>query len=371
MIKIVFLANAYSIHVVQWALYMKNAGLEVIVISQDEPNQDFPKDVPVYITPFRGEMGYFLNIFYVKKLLKKLKPDLVHAHYASGYGTLARLVNFHPYVLSVWGSDVYDFPYKSQLHCWIVRKNLYAADKLSSTSHCMMEQTLKIAPNLESFDVIPFGVDLQKFVRTKDTDKEKNTIVVGTVKTLSEKYGIDLLIKAFFHLKERISVISPETATKLRLRIVGGGYQEKELKSLVKQLGIEKVTCFVGAVSHNQVPYELSKLDIYVALSRWDSESFGVAIIEAGIIGLPVVVANVGGLPEVVQDNHTGFVVPKENPEKAAEALEKLVLNPELRHHIGLNAQKFIKQNFSWNFCVKKMSDLYQKLISYNNHEVK
>ena len=65
---------------------------------------------------------------------------------------------------------------------------------------------------------------------------------------------------------------------------------------------------------HTSVPQELARLDIYVALSRMDSESFGVAIIEAGVAGRPVVVSDAGGLPEVTIDGVTGLVVPREDP---------------------------------------------------------
>lgn len=360
--KITLLANAVSIHTIQWVVYMKKAGVDVSVISQDDATSEFPKDVPIYVMPYKGNLGYFLNVFFVKKLLKKIKPDIVHAHYASGYGTLARLVDFHPYVLSVWGSDVYDFPYKSRLHHWLVQKNLYAADKLSSTSYCMMEQTLKIAPKLQPFDVVPFGVDIDKFVPI-DNIKNQNEIVIGTVKTLSEKYGIDLLIKAFAILKNNLQSSNPDIAIKLRLRIVGGGILEQELKILTQNLGIDDVTTFVGKVSHKKVPDELNKLDIYVALSRWDSESFGVAVIEAGAIKLPTVVANVGGLPEVVKHQQTGFVVAKENPNVAAEVLELLVLDERKRNEMGKTAQKFVYENFSWENCVQKMLNLYKTVI--------
>lgn len=359
--KIVLLAPANSIHTVQWAKYLSQEGVEISIISQHPKSEDMPIHIPVYLLPYPNLIGYFLNTLETKKIIKNIEPDIVHAHYASGYGTLARLVDFHPYVLSVWGSDVYDFPYKSKFHHWLVQKNLYAADKLSSTSHCMMEQTLKIAPKLQPFDVVPFGVDIDKFVPI-DKFKNQNEIVIGTVKTLSEKYGIDLLIKAFAILKNNLKSSEPDIATKLRLRIVGGGEQEQELKILARNLEISDVATFVGKVSHKKVPDELNKLNIYVALSRWDSESFGVAIIEAGAIQLPTVVANVGGLPEVVKDQQTGLIVSKESPEAAAEALELLVLDEQKRLLMGKNAQKFVHNNFSWEYCVQKMIALYKQI---------
>lgn len=360
--KVAILASAYSIHTVQWVKYLSQFGIDVSVISQHPKSDDMPDNISVYILPFSGLKGYFLNVSSVRKILKELRPDIVHAHYASGYGTTARLVDFHPYVLSVWGSDVYDFPYKSKLYRWLIRKNLYSADKLTSTSYCMMQQTLRVAPNLTPFDIVPFGVDLQKFVLSGNL-KNQNEIVIGTVKTLSEKYGIDLLIKAFADLKQKLTARYPELAEQLRLRIIGGGNQRAVLENLVQQLNISEITTFVGKVPHQKVPLELEKLDIYVALSRLDSESFGVAIIEAGAMRLPSVVSNVGGLPEVVKDGETGVIVQRENFQQASEALERLVLDSQLRNDMGNSAHNFVANAFSWESCVEKMNQIYKQLL--------
>ncbi|MDD2155484.1 glycosyltransferase family 4 protein [Glaesserella parasuis] len=115
---------------------------------------------------------------------------------------------------------------------------------------------------------------------------------------------------------------------------------------------------FIGQVSHQQVPLEL---DIYVALGRL--ESFCVAIIEAGAMRLPCIVSNVGGLPEVVRNNETGIIVPRENPKAAAEALEKLVLDVQLQNNMGNAAYDFVRSHFAWDSCVNKMNQIYKQLL--------
>jgi glycosyltransferase involved in cell wall biosynthesis len=94
-------------------------------------------------------------------------------------------------------------------------------------------------------------------------------------------------------------------------------------------------------------------LDIYVALSR--QESFGVAVIEAGAAGRPVVVSNVGGLPEVVRDGETGFIVPPNDPDAAADALERLVRDQLLRRQMGEAGAQHVAKNYSWDASVQTM----------------
>lgn len=360
--RIALLAAASSIHTVRWANGLSAAGHEVHVISQHPVVEPFAEDVEIHLLRFRGALGYFTMAAEVRTLLTRISPDIVNAHYASGYGTTARIVDWHPWVMSVWGSDVYDFPFKSFLHKRLVRKNLLAADKIASTSYCMAEKTRSIAPELSDIAVTPFGIDLGAYegIQSKQPGK-KSKLVIGTVKSMKPVYGVDTLIEAYARLVNRFDSRKNCMLPQLELYLVGEGEQLAELQSLARCLGIEESVRFVGRVPHAQVPAELAKLDIFVALSR--SESFGVAVLEAGAARRPVVVSDAGGLPEVTINGITGLVVPRENPEAAADALEKLILDPELRERMGRMAQKHVAELYSWESCVHAMLAVYDKTI--------
>ena len=357
--RIALISGASVIHTVRWANGLAEAGHEVHLITQHKACDPLLPQVKVYTFPYRGVLGYYLMAPKVRKLLKAIKPDVVNAHYASGYATTARLANIRPFVLSVWGSDVYDFPYKSPLHKWLVRKNLMSADIVASTSHCMAEQTRTIAPQLGEIPITPFGVDMAAYAKAEALPTNKDKLTIGTVKTMASTYGIDTLIEAFALLVSKFSISQPDLIKKLNLRLVGGGTQIDEYKGLAEKLGVLNKVEFVGRVPHHQVPDELSKLDIYVALSR--QESFGVAIIEAGAARRPVVVSNAGGLPEVTLDNVTGMIVPSENPQAAAEAIEKLILDPKLRVQMGEAGYKHVAATYAWDVCVDTMNKLFEK----------
>ena len=360
--KIALLSAASSIHTVRWANGLSAAGHEVFVISQHRVIDPFNSAVEVHLFPFRGALGYFTMVPAVRRLLRVIQPDLVNPHYASGYATTARLVGYRPWVLSVWGSDIYDFPYKSPLHKWLVNKNLREADQVASTSYCMAEKARSLVPELTSIAITPFGVDLTIFAGIQPEKPDKKVkLVIGTVKTMKPKYGIDTLIEAYALLVQRFQSKSGLKALELELRLVGGGEQTAELQALAEHLGVADSVDFVGQVPHARVPQELSKLDIYVALSR--IESFGVAVIEAGAAGRPVVVSDSGGLPEVTVEGETGFVVPRENPKAAADALEKLVMDAELRQRMGNAGQEHVAKHYSWDACIETMLGVYERTI--------
>ncbi|MGB9859402.1 MAG: glycosyltransferase [Moorellaceae bacterium] len=362
--KIALLAARNSIHTVRWANGLAARGYKVHLITAHHGGDKLDDRVQVYPLLFRAPVGYYLNVVHFKMLLRKIQPDILHAHYASGYGTLGRLSRFHPYILSVWGSDVYDFPLKSPVNRWIVIKNLQAADWVCSTSVTMAEQTRRLCPSVKNLTVTPFGIDIEVFSPRREL-KDPSVITVGTVKKLAPKYGVDVLIRAFSLAREKLRKHDTASAERLRLLIVGDGPQRMELEYLTKKLGIDSVTTFVGQVPHRDVPDYLNRLDVYVAVSRLDSESFGVAVLEASACGLPVVVSDAGGLPEVVKHGITGYVVERDNVEATADAIMRLVENPSLRNQMGDAGRQHTKTNYNWTDSVSIMEAVYAKVTKH------
>ena len=361
--KLALLAGQNSIHTVRWVNAMAQRIDEVHLITMHDHGDTIDSCVQIHRLPFNALHGYFLNVPALKAILKNVLPDLLHVHYASGYGTLGNLSGFHPIVLSVWGSDVYDFPRQNLFNRALVELNLRSADWVCSTSEVMAVQTKTICSDVKNLSITPFGVDTEKFCPVP-TLKNDKFVTVGTVKRLTPKYGIDILIRSFAKVKSILDVESPKIASKLRLLIVGDGSQKSKLKSLAHKLGLQNHAVFVGAVPHEEVPHYLNQMDIYVAVSRLDSESFGVAVLEASACGIPVVVSDIGGLPEVVQNGITGYVVPSEDPNATSEAIVKLIENDYLRYEMGLAGRQLVLAQYEWNDNVTRMSDVYNQLLN-------
>jgi len=357
--KLAFLGDRSSIHIVRWVNEMAIRGHDVHVITMTETLDPLLDTVNVHVLPFGRPHGYFLNALALRRTLGRIKPDLLHVHCASGYGTLGSLTGLHPRIVSVWGGDVYDFPSKSPLHHWLVSRTLRTADWVCSTSQTMAEHTARSFPEIKRLSVIPFGIDGGRFY-PEPSRRHPDILTVGTVKALRPNYGIRYLIEGFGRAREMLRNRSPSLAQKLRLLIVGGGSERAQLESLVGKLGLGSVTTFTGAVPHSQVPEYLNQLDVYVAVSV--GESFGVAVLEASACGLPVVVSAVGGLPEVVVDGVTGFVVEKKNALATAEALLRLIEDPCLRQSMGESGRQHVISRYRWAESARLMEDVYRRV---------
>jgi glycosyltransferase involved in cell wall biosynthesis len=360
--KVCLLSAADSVHTVRWANGLSAAGASVSLISLTEPKEKIDPRVNFYVVTGRRPQGYIQCAMRVRRLVQLINPDILNAHYASGYGLLALIVNFHPWVLSVWGSDIFEFPHRSFLHQWLIRKNLEAADGVASTSAIMASEVNKYTKNPIDIAITPFGIDLTQFEFSRRFRVSlTNTFTIGTIKTLEPQYGIDTLLHAFSIFLRNVVQNRENYDSKFELRISGDGIERSRLGKLCQELKISEFVTFVGLIAHRDVPAELARLDVFAALSR--RESFGVAALEAAAVGLPVIVSDAPGFRETTLNNVTGFIVPIDDALAAAKAMYALYKDPILRLRMGREGRTHVEKNYSWESSISKMQDFYLKVL--------
>lgn len=352
--KILLLSNIESSHTIKWVNSLAEFGIKIFLLGFGDPKNNYgKKNIEIHPFPLEKRFQFIKSIFHAYKLTRKIKPDLIHSHYATSYGLIGALTGKKPFIISVWGSDIFEFPKKSIIHKLLLKFNLYNADKILSTSYIMAKETNLYTS--KQIKVIPFGIDLISFKKQLSFPEFTNNIVIGTVKALEETYGIEYLIRAFYILQKKYHNLP------LKLLIVGGGSQEKKLKLLTQELDLERKTIFTGKVPYHEIPKYHNMISISVSVSN--SESFGVAILEASACETPVVVSNVGGLPEVVENGVTGIIVPPRDINETANAIERLILDKELRLQMGKAGRKRVKHLYNWNDNVQQMIKIYNEVI--------
>ena len=364
--KILFLADINSPHTQKWASALASSGFRMGIFSLTSPANDWYTEMGITVfhkIRFRKhifKLNDIIKITYLnsfgecKDAISEFQPDILHAHYATSYGMLARLSGFHPFLISVWGSDVLDFPNRSFLHKWFLKKNLLAADQILSTSNMLHDEVWKIAQRDSA--IIPFGIDVNRF--KPESEKKlfwEDCLVIGTIKSLEKHYCIDILIQAFAVLYRKYPMI------KLRLLIVGEGTEEFKLKRLVSECGLDDVVLFKGRIQYDDIAGYHHTIDIFANLSEY--ESFGVSVLEASACGKPVVATETGGLLEVVKKDKSGFFVPVKDVQATAAALEKLVLNEQLRTSMGKEGREFVMKHYTFEESLKKMLQVYQQIL--------
>ena len=355
--RILFLADVNSIHTERWVRNLINQGYTIAIFSLSEQTNFWTEDLGVQVrcagfdkdttrsNKRFGKMEYFAAKKEAQSFLNEVQPSIVHAHYASSYGMLAKRLKFPKTVLSMWGSDIYEFPNRSVLHKRLLKSVLKSAPILCSTSNAMAEEAGKYTR--KKIEITPFGIDMERFV--SQVQLNRSPIHIGTVKTLENTYGIDRLLKVFAQFQEKQPA---------ELHIYGDGSQRQSLEEQAKGLDITDKVHFHGFVSGDDLIKAYQNIDVFVALSR--SESFGVAILEAHACGLPVLVSDVGGLPEVAHPEFSR-IISGDDIEAGVRGLEDLA-KIELRTKAEKACRTHILENFSNEACVQRLIEVYEQL---------
>ena len=352
--KICYLSIASSVHTQRWARYFAERGNEVYIISDDNqkvkiPNvvvESIPDRVPIPL------LRFIYHVFWLRKMIKKIDPDILHVHWLRAGGWLLAFMRFKPLIVSSWGKDVViDEPEEKSFSGELFKKYiLKKADIVTATSEFLTKETAKYAPRGKEIFTVPFGVDTEKL--SPRLKKESDVVTVGIIKRLEPKYGPEYLIKAIPSVLKKLS--------NLKVLIVGDGSQRDYLSELAEKLGISKITKFVGQIPNEEVPDYLAKMDIFVMPSIYSSEVFGVAAVEAQAMEVPVIATKVGGIPEVVIDGETGILVNPRESEEIADAIVKLVENRGLRQAMGKRGRGLVAEKYDWHQNAKSMEEIYR-----------
>ena len=356
--KLCFLANANSAHTAKWCNWFSENGFDVTLVSVHACSADamdrYSDRISVHIiqTTANEGMNDWQKLAYLgaaKELhafLSDLKPDVVHAHFATSYGLIAALGCAQPYYLSVWGYDVYDFPRKSPLHKFALEYSLRKASALFSTSKAMAEEASRYTD--KNMAITPFGVDMSLF---RPSSKKGDRPSIAIVKTLEKKYGIGTLIRAFALVSEA------NGCEDYVLRIAGTGSLEGELKSLANKLGVADKVEGLGFVSQKDAAEVYRRAEIAVIPS--ESESFGVSAVEAQACGIPIIVSDIPGLMEATLPGKSSLVFQRGDCEGLASQILVLLRDSKKRREMGACGLRYVAEHFELNACFERVKARY------------
>ncbi len=306
----------------------------------------------------------------IKEIISEFEPDIVHTH-ASKAGALGRKAALDmkvPVVIHTFHGHVfhsYFGKFKTELFKFIERK---LADKstgiiaISDLQKQELVNTHKVAKE-SKVNVIPLGFDLGKFninlVEKRKIIREKynledDQIAIGIIGRLAPIKNHNLFL-------DIVDLVKQQTNKKLVFFIVGDGELKDEISekaSKLRQQGADiRMTSWIKDITVFN-----AGLDIICLTSN--NEGTPVSIIEAQASQVPVISTNVGGVGNVMIDNETGFVVPKNNARIFADKLLVLIENEALRKDMGEKGWTFVKERFHFERLVKDMEHYYKRLLS-------
>ncbi len=352
--RICFIGPANSHHIIKWCKYFTEKQHDVHVVSFvagniEHVNVHILNSIDISEASDIKKIKYLLFSNKVKRTVDLIAPDIINVHYASSYGAVAALANLKNYILSLWGSDIYEFPNRGSIHRFLLKYSLSKATHLFSTSYAMANEASKYTDR--EIHITPFGVDLDLFNPQK-RNRNDSTFVIGLVKGLSSVYGIHVLLQAYAQVRKELPDITME------LRIAGEGEDKASLMRLADNLGISHEIQWLGYISQESAAKEWANMDIAVIPSL--EESFGVSAIEAQACGTPLIVSDAPGLLEVTANGKSAMVVARSNVAQLSRAIIELYLNENKRKQMSHIGRVFVEQHYEYNACFNRIESFYK-----------
>lgn len=314
----------------------------------------------VYCLKSPAKFVFPQTTFRLYRLIRKLQPDIVHTGNLDGdfHGVVAARLGRVPVVITeAIGGTVGRKMLTRKLDRII---SMFADCVLAVSSAvkndiCEKEEVDKdkVIVTHNPLDISGFDDQKIDFSLRERYGIKNNEIVIGIVARLE-------VFKAHRYLIQSISQLVSQGVDRIRLLIVGDGPLQQELRQCVADEGIEEKVVFTGMVE--DVASHLRLMDIFAHPSLW--EPFGISILEAMYMGLPVVSTAVGGVPDYIDSGRNGLLVPPADSRALAAAIKKLVDSAELRRKLGNNAKNAVVERFLPEAYVHRLESIYEELMT-------
>lgn len=350
-LKICYMGDATSQHLKFWAEEFTKLGHEVHVIS---PYNAEIKGVEVHPTKTKlhKSINFILSYFIIRKLIKKIAPDVIHAHYLGTFSFLGALTGFHPFIGTVWGSDLAVFRKRNFINNlllgYILKKSdlIEVADK---TTCDFLNKNYKLKG--KKVDVPYWGVNTEEF---KPRKRKKDTNILYLRKS-SEKYSTDVLIEALNLVRKKFPKI---------MCILKRDKRYARAEELISKYKLEKNIKDPGWIPDEDLPKVFNSSLIYIDSFHRNTPGGGMGIttMEAMACGLPVILADNPGVSDFVKHNHNGLIYKGGDYKELSECIIKLLKSRELREKLGKNARKTIINELNWSTISKKIEKKYFEL---------
>lgn len=201
--------------------------------------------------------------------------------------------------------------------------------------------------------VVPNIVDLSRFRPDPDRTRNSDAPHLIVARNLEPIYGNDVALRTF----ARVVGQYPGA----RLSVAGTGPEQDSLAALASELGITDQVRFTGRLDRDQMAALYRNADIMLNPTRVDNMPN--SVLESLASGLPVVCTRVGGVPYLVEDGRTALLTPPDDPDAMAEAIVRLLANPELATHLIENGLAEVER-YRWEVVRDTLAGTYQEALA-------
>jgi glycosyltransferase involved in cell wall biosynthesis len=367
-LRLAFLADPNSVHTRRWLAYFAERGHEVVLLdayaASIRPGLHDGVIVHRYAAHGPWRIPFFSSLQGrgpLRRALAELRPQVLHAHYLTGYGWQARLSGFHPYVVSPWGSDLFVTTRTSRRARWWARATLGAADLVTVVSEQMREAAIRAGASADRIEMVQFGVDTQRFAPGPGEDGLAEGLgipsgrLIFSSRALRPIYRQEVVIDAFARLPS-------DTVLVLTARNAEAGYLTA-LREQVERLGLGDRVRFLDDVPDADLPHLLRLAAVVVSVPA--SDGFPVSVLEAMASGTLVVATDLPPIRPVLGPLAGELLVPVGDSRALAGALRNaLEMEPAPRAALAASLRDYTVRVADYAANMGRMEAHYRRLAA-------
>lgn len=363
-LRLAFLADANSVHTRRWLESFVQRGHEVHLLAdeQDDVRPGLPSSATLHrYRRFRPRRLPAISSLQgrgpLRDLLRRIAPDVLHAHYLTRYGWQARLSGFHPYVVTPWGSDLFVTPRRSLRAALWARATLRGASLVTVVSEQMRAEVRRHGVSPGRVERIAIGVDTVRYSPGAPAGipaAVAHRRYLFSPRAIAPIYRPDVVIEAFATLAPDLSlVMTTRNADAAALADVRARIERHAIRERVLLLDRidddEMLALYRGAAAVVSVPM---------------SDAVSISVLEAMACERPVVATDLPGLREHLEPVHRGLLVPVGDPASTARALRAVLeMTADEVADLGLALRDEVVRTADREDNMDRMDALYQRLV--------
>lgn len=294
----------------------------------------------------------------LKRVIREVQPDLVHAGPVQKSAFLTALSGFSPLVSMTWGSDMLVDADRNPLWRWATRYTLNHSSVLVGDCDAVRQKAVNFGLSADRVVTFPWGIDLDQFTPGEGLAFRQqlgwqDCFVLLSVRSWEPIYGVDVLVQAFAQAAQEL----PD----LRLLMLGGGSQEGLLRGYLQEARVLDRVHFVGQVANRDLPAIYQASDLYISASHSDGSS--VSLMEALGCGRPSLLSDIPGNLEWVTYGKEGWLFPDGDIDALAAGIQKAVQAGENSLRMKKAARELAEKRADWGENFKMLLTAYDMAI--------
>ncbi|MEE2709742.1 MAG: glycosyltransferase [Gemmatimonadota bacterium] len=346
-----------NLHTERWVTYFANHGHEVHLVIDEPVSYEGVNVHCLHLELSKNPLYFLRKLLGLKRVIKEIQPDLLHSHYITGEGYIGAMTGFHPFVSTIWGTDIYVRPKKGIDEKLFTRFVMKRSDLITADSQDQIGAAVELGAAQDKCRLVQWGVDLNTF-RPRVASDVRSRLAIGdgpvviSQRKFQPLYNIDIIVQSFSNVLK----VLPNA----HLVLTGDGFDEIKVRDQVSRLRIDANVHFTGYLAYGDLALYLSVADISISIPSWDGTAM--AILEAMACGVPLIVSDLASNREWIEDGKNGYIVQPRDHERLTVKMIELLKDRTTRERFSSQNVGIVRERADHEKHMARMETYYREL---------